>query len=154
MSRLRVNIIPPGRPATPTIKGVILQSLAMDDYLSDSSGLSSPPASPCTPAGFPSPPPSQDSDEPRAELCQDDVPPPKKRRRVSPKERTTQRLYLSPSAGISRSEQQAQIDLLKKTIHGHRKIIVVAGAGISTNAGSTFQTNSACFLTPMMLTSQ
>lgn len=107
----------------------------MSDWDSDSSGLSSPPASP--PPCLPTPPPSQDAGESRAEHCQDDVAPARKRRRVGPKERTTQHLDLSQYAPISRSEQQSQIDLLTKTIHQHRKIVVVAGAGISTSAGST-----------------
>lgn len=117
----------------------------MDDYFSDSSGLSSPPPSPCSPSALPSPPPSQDADEPCADHCQD-LPPAKKRRRVGPKERTTQHLDLSPSAELSRSEQQPQIDLLEKTIRRHRKIVVIAGAGISTNAGSTSGPNGACSL--------
>ncbi|KNG85922.1 SIR2 family histone deacetylase (Hst4), partial [Aspergillus nomiae NRRL 13137] len=36
---------------------------------------------------------------------------------------------------LSYTEQQAQIDLLTKTLRRHRKIVVIAGAGISTSAG-------------------
>ena len=108
----------------------------MDDAYSDTSDLSSPPASPRAPPGFyPSPPPSQD-DECRAEQCQDSRPPAKKRRRVGPKERSTQHLDLSDIDRISHSEQESQIDFLTKTLRGHRKIVVIAGAGISTSAGS------------------
>ncbi|KAE8346659.1 hypothetical protein BDV24DRAFT_66651 [Aspergillus arachidicola] len=111
----------------------------MDDGFSDVSELSSPPASPTPPPGFyPSPPPSQEADESSGTRSQDrdDLPPAKKRRRVAaPKERRTQRLDLSSSAGLSYTEQQAQIDLLTKTIRRHRKIVVIAGAGISTSAG-------------------
>ncbi|KAE8372147.1 DHS-like NAD/FAD-binding domain-containing protein [Aspergillus bertholletiae] len=111
----------------------------MDDGFSDVSELSSPPASPIAPPGFyPSPPPSQDADESSGTRSQDrdDLPPARKKRRVAaPKERQTQRLDLSSSAALSYTEQQAQIDLLTKTIRRHRKIVVIAGAGISTSAG-------------------
>lgn len=104
-------------------------SSAMEDDSSDMSDLSSPPASPRPPPGFyPSPPPSQDHEE----RSQDDRPPPRKRRRVEPKPRTTAHLDLSRDY----AEQQPQLDLLVKTLRGHRKIVVVAGAGISTSAGS------------------
>lgn len=109
----------------------------MDDD-SDCSSLSSAPASPLAPPGFyPSPPPSQDADEPSAARSQDDLPPARKKRRVAaPKERRTQHLDLSATAGLSYTEQQSQIDYLVKTIQRHRKIVVIAGAGISTSAGS------------------
>ncbi|KAE8133162.1 DHS-like NAD/FAD-binding domain-containing protein [Aspergillus pseudotamarii] len=113
----------------------------MDDGFSDVSELSSPPASPTPPPGFyPSPPPSQEADESsgtrNSSQDRDDLPPARKKRRVAaPKERQTQRLDLSSSAGLSYTEQQAQIDLLTKTIRRHRKIVVIAGAGISTSAG-------------------
>jgi NAD-dependent histone deacetylase SIR2 len=108
----------------------------MDDGFSDVSELSSPPASPTPPPGFyPSPPPSQDADESSGTRSQDrdDLPPARKKRRVAaPKERRTQHLDLSADY----AEQKAQIDLLTKTIRRHRKIVVIAGAGISTSAGS------------------
>ncbi|OGM47619.1 SIR2 family histone deacetylase (Hst4) [Aspergillus bombycis] len=111
----------------------------MDDGFSDVSELSSPPASPTPPPGFyPSPPPSQEADESSGTRSQDrdDLPPARKKRRVAaPKERQTQRLDLSSAAGLSYTEQRAQIDLLTKTIRRHRKIVVIAGAGISTSAG-------------------
>ncbi|KAE8394298.1 DHS-like NAD/FAD-binding domain-containing protein [Aspergillus alliaceus] len=111
----------------------------MDDGFSDVSELSSPPASPTPPPGFyPSPPPSQEADESSSTRSQDrdDLPPARKKRRVAaPKERQTQHLDLSTSAELSYTEQQAQIDLLTKTIRRHRKVVVIAGAGISTSAG-------------------
>ncbi|KAI9041629.1 putative SIR2 family histone deacetylase (Hst4) [Aspergillus affinis] len=102
----------------------------MEDDFSDVSELSSAPASPSPPPGFyPSPPPSQDADE----SCQAEQPPARKKRRTAaPKERRTQRLDLRL---CSDAQQQAQIDLLTKTIRRHRKIVVIAGAGISTSAG-------------------
>lgn len=112
----------------------------MDDFdLSELSELSSPPVSPQSPPSFiPSPPPSQDAGESSsAARGQDGLSPARKKRRVAtPKERTTQHLDLSRDSGLSFREQQAQVDLLVKTLRRHRKIVVIAGAGISTSAGS------------------
>lgn len=112
----------------------------MDDYpVSDVSDLSSLPSSPQLPPSFiPSPPPSQDAGETSsAARGQDGLSPARKKRRVAaPKERTTQHLDLSGAAGLSFGEQQAKVDLLVKTLRRHRKIVVIAGAGISTSAGS------------------
>ncbi|PLN81488.1 DHS-like NAD/FAD-binding domain-containing protein [Aspergillus taichungensis] len=110
----------------------------MEDDFSDISELSSPPASPSPPPGFyPSPPPSQDTDaSSTGRGRQDEQPPARKRRRVAlPKERCTQHLDLSADSGLSASQQQDQIDLLTKALRTHRKIVVIAGAGISTAAG-------------------
>ena len=125
-------------------------SLAIDDDLSDVSELSSPPASPVPPEGFlyPSPPPSQDSqdsqdaDQPSAARGPRAAPASKRRRVALPKERTTQKLDLSDDSPLSLEEQAPQIDLLVQTLQKHRKVVVVAGAGISTSAGST------CLTTP------
>lgn len=101
---------------------------------SDCSDLSSVPSSPIAPEGFFLPSP----DESSAGRQDDDLPPAKKKRRVAlPKERRTQLLDLNPAAGLSYGDQESQIDLLVNTIRGHRKIVVIAGAGISTSAGST-----------------
>lgn len=115
----------------------IVTAMEIDDD-TDTSDLSSPPASPRPPPGFyPSPPPSQDqdADDFSAARSQDERPA-KKRRRVEPKPRTTQHLDLSCNDEQSYAQQQAQLDLLKKTLRKHRKIVVIAGAGISTSAGS------------------
>lgn len=121
----------------------------MDEDLSDVSELSSPPASPIPPPDFyPSPPPSQE------ERQEDPRPPPAKRRRVAlPKERTTQRIDLCKDSKVPREDQQPQIDLLVKTLRQHRKFVVIAGAGISTSAGSTCfcaraSASAACFPFP------
>lgn len=121
--------------------------LSIDDDLSDVSELSSPPASPVPPEGFlyPSPPPSQDSqdaDQPSAARGPRAAPASKRRRVALPKERTTQKLDLSEDSPLSLEEQAPQIDLLVQTLQKHRKVVVVAGAGISTSAGST------CLTTP------
>jgi NAD-dependent histone deacetylase SIR2 len=64
-------------------------------------------------------------------------PPPPKRRRISkesPKERTTERLNLS--GGKLDPEQRVQLDRVLQVLHKKRKIVVIAGAGISVSAGS------------------
>lgn len=101
-------------------------------YSSDSSGtsdLSSPPDSPRPESAvYPSPPPTQDDqDEPA-----------KKRRRVGPPPRSTQVLDLTDAERLPYGDQRAQINLLTKTLRSHRKVVVIAGAGISTSAGSKF----------------
>lgn len=120
-----------------------------NDEISDASDLSSvASASPSPPPGWcpPSPPPSQDHDDsPRSLNAQrrarnepDDAPPAPKRRKVEPKPRTTQYLDLTPDADPLAPEQKTQLDLLLKTLRNNRKIVVIAGAGISVSAGSKF----------------
>ncbi|KAH8697295.1 DHS-like NAD/FAD-binding domain-containing protein [Talaromyces proteolyticus] len=116
---------------------------------SSGSELSSPPASPQTPPGFyPSPPPTQEDEQQQQERArtgrQDE--PPKKKRRVGPAPRSTQQLDLTDSAKLPYTDQLAQIDLLVKTLRTHRKIVVIAGAGISTSAGiPDFRSSSGLF---------
>lgn len=64
---------------------------------------------------------------------QDQAPPAKRRRTTEPKVRTTE--YLDLSQGSLHEDQQLT-DRLLKTLHNARKIVVVAGAGISVSAGS------------------
>lgn len=108
-------------------------------YLSDSSGisdLSSPPDSPQPPSDFyPSPPPTQDDQEERSRASSNHDEPAKKRRRVGPPPRSTQLLDLTDAERLPYADQRAQINLLTKTLRSHRKIVVIAGAGISTSAG-------------------
>ncbi|KAL4976799.1 DHS-like NAD/FAD-binding domain-containing protein [Aspergillus desertorum] len=76
-------------------------------------------------------------DESSGGRSQDELPPARKKRRVAgPKERRTQHLDLTPRPGSSYySDQEPQINLLVNTIRNHKKIVVIAGAGISTSAG-------------------
>jgi NAD-dependent histone deacetylase SIR2 len=60
--------------------------------------------------------------------------PAKRRRNPLPKERTTQYLNLSKSL----HEQSDQHYLLVQTLRHQKDVIVIAGAGISTSAGSKF----------------
>jgi NAD-dependent histone deacetylase SIR2 len=58
--------------------------------------------------------------------------PPTKRRKVEPKPRTTKHLDLTPGS----HRDHPALDLLVKTLQKKKKIVVVAGAGISVSAGS------------------
>jgi NAD+-dependent protein deacetylase SIR2 len=69
-----------------------------------------------------------------ADVAREDGQPPAKRRRVEPKPRTTMSLNLGPDHSID--EQQPQLERLLKVLHKKRKIVVIAGAGISVSAGS------------------
>lgn len=111
---------------------------ALDYDLSDDSELSSVPSVPSSLRSSPEPatryltPSSQDAEDSTRQDC----PPPAKKRRRNPlpKERTTQYLYLSKSS----YEQQDQVKLLVDTLRHQKDIVAIAGAGISTSAGSKF----------------
>lgn len=107
----------------------------MHDDISDlSSDLSSVPSSPIAPPDFyPTPTPSQDPEAPAN--AAEDMPPARKRRKVEPKPRITQHLDLTSDASQSCYDQQNSLELLLKTLRKRRKIVVVAGAGISVAAG-------------------
>ena len=94
---------------------------------------------------LPTPPPSQENSQSGSPapdavdssmLSEKDGPPPAKRRRVGPKERTTRSLDLRYEK--VKSDEQPQFDDMLRTLHKCQKIVVVAGAGISVAAGSTF----------------
>jgi NAD-dependent histone deacetylase SIR2 len=65
---------------------------------------------------------------------QDDSQPAKKRKMSQPKPRITEHLHLE-TAKLKESEKE-QLEKLLKVIYKKRKIVVVAGAGISVSAGS------------------
>lgn len=65
---------------------------------------------------------------------QDDSQPTKKRKMSQPKPRTTQHLNLESE--VLEADEKAQLDKLLKVLYKKRKIVVVAGAGISVSAGS------------------
>ena len=119
----------------------------MDDSLSDLSELSSVGSLSPPPRDYPSPVSSQEQDFSGASSQEkahkrplDDLtlPPIKKRRRVEPKPRTTEHLDLSIPHSQYATEQKTQLDLLLKVLHKRRKIVVIAGAGISVSAGSGY----------------
>lgn len=109
-----------------------------------SSPLSSLGRTPTPPRDYPSPPLSTlsgtTSPMPKLRFSQDGPPPAKKRKLSAPKPRTTERLDLTSFGDNSTKEQiDHQVNQLKRLVHalrGKRKIVVVAGAGISVSAGS------------------
>jgi NAD-dependent histone deacetylase SIR2 len=123
-------------------------------YVEELSGMSSPLSS--APSLSPAPPdfyptPSSSSQEllrtssqeslslPAPVAPADECPPAKKRKIAEPKPRTTAYLDLRPAsagAGGVDDSQKPQLDLLLKVLRRRRKIVVIAGAGISVSAGS------------------
>ncbi|KAI9801029.1 MAG: hypothetical protein M1825_003564 [Sarcosagium campestre] len=129
-----------------------------------SSPLSSVPSLSPTPPWYPSPPSSQDlpafNDQndgglPLLDSTGDGQPPSKKRRLREPKERLTQYLDLrgptvqhDDQAYSHSQDQVSQLDLLLNTLRGRRKIVVIAGAGISVSAGvPDFRSSKGLFTT-------
>ncbi|KAI9872313.1 MAG: hypothetical protein M1830_001794 [Pleopsidium flavum] len=131
----------------------------MDDLSSDLSsvGSLSPPPSPL-PQCYPSPASSQELAGPNLlqsgmeslsdSLDADGPPPVKKRRIAEPKPRTTEYLDLKSISQAHASSQKLQLDLLLKVLRKRRKIVVVAGAGISVSAGiPDFRSSTGLFTT-------
>ena len=93
---------------------------------------------------YPSPVSSQDHDvsngssvhiSRKRKLEDEEQQAPKKRKRPEPKPRTTEHLDLTGN-GESPLDQKDQLDKLLKVLRKRRKIVVIAGAGISVSAGS------------------
>lgn len=112
--------------------------LSSDLDLSSVGSLSPPPY-------YPTPPPSQEDTsskdrESSHKRPQDegDAPAAKKRRKVEPKPRITQHLNLRSPLGPAAIGQDSQLELLLKVLRKRQKIVVIAGAGISVSAGSTY----------------
>lgn len=63
------------------------------------------------------------------------MPPARKRRKIERKDRTTQHLDLTSDTAQSQYDRSEALDLLLKALRKRRKIVVVAGAGISVSAG-------------------
>ena len=115
--------------------------------LSDlSSVLSTLSRSPTPPTFYPSPEPSQTrdssiaskrdgSDRKRSPDREDEERPKKKRKSAEVKPRTTVHLDLRSPPQCPNDDQSEQLALLLKVLRKRRKIVVVAGAGISTSAG-------------------
>ena len=118
-----------------------LSSLHSCDLSSELSDTRSP-----SPIDYPSPPCSQGNESNDAcsqtetmkrTLDESDAPPPRKRRRVEPKPRITQHLDLTGLSSSITEDQKAQLDTLLKVLRKRKKIVVIAGAGISVSAGGT-----------------
>ena len=126
---------------------LIFATMDSSSDLSDlSSELSYLSRSPSPPTSYPSPEPSQTRDSsvaskhddvlrkrPRSEG--DEEPPKKKRKSIEAKPRTTVHLDLRCARDSPEVNQSDQLALLLKVLRKRRKIVVIAGAGISTAAG-------------------
>ena len=127
-----------------------------------SSPLSEPPSSPLTdlgrtpspPLDYPSPPVSNVSEQENSRAIRvatpdrldcDGPPPTKKRKVCEQKPRSMERLDLHKlgehSDRAQSDHQNQQLKRLVATLRGKRKIVVVAGAGISVSAGSMSTTH-------------
>ncbi|KAK7753743.1 hypothetical protein SLS62_004367 [Diatrype stigma] len=74
-------------------------------------------------------------DSVEAEICVNpDGPPPAKRRKTEPKPRTTEHLTLQSPQELSPHEEEL-LDQLTSALRKRKKIVVIAGAGISVSAG-------------------
>ncbi|MCJ1251658.1 hypothetical protein MMC30_008893 [Trapelia coarctata] len=142
-----------------------------DDNLSDmssdlSSDLSSPrslsppqlsPSPFMVPLDYPSPVSSQEQDasssadqsrSKKRALEDEGAPVAKKRRTVEPKPRTTEYLDLNMPTSQCATDQKNQLDILMKVLRKRRKIVVIAGAGISVSAGiPDFRSSTGLFTT-------
>ncbi|KFY20264.1 hypothetical protein V491_03861, partial [Pseudogymnoascus sp. VKM F-3775] len=123
-----------------------------------SSPLSMRSRSPTPPYEYPSPTSSQPSGSRSPSAARDmqerpDGPPPAKKRKLTqPKERTTEYLDLHTLDESSDPEKREQDDLqlqrLLKVLRTKRKIVVIAGAGISVSAGiPDFRSSTGLFTT-------
>ena len=129
----------------PKVESRIATTMSSSSDLSDlSSGLSSLNNTPSPPpCDYPSPISSQDTSNDcssrqssRKRSSEDrETPPLPKRRKTEPKPRITQYLNLRPPPFGLQENQNEQLALLTKLLRKRRKIVVVAGAGISTAAG-------------------
>lgn len=121
----------------------------MDSYMSSpSSPLTSLGSRSPSPPDYPSPPSSSSQSErdpqsstPDASLndtTRDGPPPAKKRKIAEPKERKTEYLNLEALDGGSDQSDphHQQLKELVNALRKKRKIVVIAGAGISVSAGS------------------
>ncbi|KAK5091010.1 hypothetical protein LTR05_001190 [Lithohypha guttulata] len=106
----------------------VLSSSLLDVPSSPLSALS---RSPSPPPSFLNslftPPPSQDAGE--------DMPRPRKRRKIERLDRTTRYLDLTSETAQSDYDRRDSIDVLLHALRKRRKIVVIAGAGISVTAG-------------------
>ncbi|KAL9587303.1 MAG: hypothetical protein Q9212_000350 [Teloschistes hypoglaucus] len=132
-----------------------MNSPSLTDLSSDLSSVGS--LSPPPPSDYPSPPSSQNFASEDPDLLQaclkrpgpfDEPEPAKKRRRSEPKPRTTQHLDLPCQSGPHYFAQAAQLDVLSRVLQQRKKIVVIAGAGISVSAGiPDFRSTSGLFTT-------
>jgi len=104
------------------------------------------PSPPCSQPGSRASPYPDSSQSICVSLTERDGPPPAKRRRLIAKmPRDTKYLNLHNNAGDVDADQRRELDRLLEAVHKKRKIVVVAGAGISVSAGSTLSQTKSMF---------
>ncbi|KAI4203714.1 MAG: hypothetical protein LQ346_001724, partial [Caloplaca aetnensis] len=117
-------------------------SSILTDLSSDLSSVGS--LSPPPPFDYPSPPSSQDQstgdsgsqqDSHKRSRELDEGLPSRKRRKAEPRPRKTEHLNLQTQLDPLGIDQQSQLDTLLKVLRKRKKIVVIAGAGISVSAG-------------------
>ncbi len=114
-------------------------SSPLSSVLSTLSQSPSPPPEMFSDLGpYPSPPASQNTTPPPDGMASNSTsdkegPPPAKRRKIST-ERSTE--YLDLRSSDVDPDQRAELDRLLHVLHRRKKIVVIAGAGISVSAGS------------------
>jgi NAD+-dependent protein deacetylase SIR2 len=128
------------------------------EAMSPSSPLSSPlssigsrspsPPSPSPPADYPSPPSTDVSDtgitpsKSRDAPDRDEPPPAKRQKIMKPRDMKTEHLDLrrlnDSDDGEHHKAQDHKLNRLMEVLRSKKKIVVIAGAGISVSAGSTF----------------
>ncbi|KAL8997229.1 MAG: hypothetical protein Q9169_003422 [Polycauliona sp. 2 TL-2023] len=132
-----------------------MNSPTLTDLSSDLSSVGS--LSPPPPFDYPSPPSSQEtfSDHPESQQTgkkrshsSDEQEPSKKRRKADPKPRITQHLDFQTNINPLSADQKCQRDTLYKILSKRKKIVVIAGAGISVSAGiPDFRSSAGLFAT-------
>ena len=112
------------------------------DDSSDISELTSVPSSPLSDARSLSPPPGIDQLQhfrpptpPSSQDAGDEMPPARKRRKIETRMRITQHLDLTSETAQSDLDRTQALETLLKALRNRRKIVVIAGAGISVSAG-------------------
>ncbi|KAL9007143.1 MAG: hypothetical protein Q9188_000077, partial [Gyalolechia gomerana] len=125
-------------------------SPSLTELSSDLSSVRS--LSPPTPVDYPSPQSSQDQASGHASRKRsrdpDDHTSSRKRTKAEPKPRKTEYLNLQAHNEHPSLDQQPQLDTLLKVLRKRKKIVVIAGAGISVSAGiPDFRSASGLFAT-------
>ncbi|KAI1295841.1 DHS-like NAD/FAD-binding domain-containing protein [Xylaria venustula] len=135
---------PPSSPLSVLTRSPTISPRASVSYRS--SRLPSPPPS-TVHSGSASPMKSSDPVELEILVNPDGAPPPK-RRRVERKPRTTEYLDLSAAASEQSRKDNDLLDHLTHALRKKKKIVVIAGAGISVSAGiPDFRSSSGLFAT-------
>ncbi|KAL8674543.1 MAG: hypothetical protein Q9168_001061 [Polycauliona sp. 1 TL-2023] len=132
-----------------------MNSPTLTDLSSDLSSVGS--LSPPPPFDYPSPQSSQETLSDHSESSQtckkrshpsEEQEPSKKRRKADPKPRITQHLDFHPRISPLSTDQKSQLDTLYRVLSKRKKIVVIAGAGISVSAGiPDFRSSSGLFAT-------